>query len=323
MLSNGLLKPWKGYPGHMTVSKWCQANIPPQRDIRYTCRTRRKQLPRCLHCTLSVSTSSQLRNCHKMAIHGRAWIATSVEPRMRVKVVLAASALLYRFSWPFIDTYTPGMPQGAIYSLLTKFIFAFIGLSCFVSLIPALRSKRLDSRRPANQFTYYTAILICLLVTTMNYVAGWRWALVAIDEYFTRGYLFDDPSPFDQAAVVLCSCVLSGILLALGVTQWIRIGSHWREAQRELWHREVDVKDGRLDRTSSLMMAEKSGLWKRRSRSWNSWRILRTRSCRSATIISFCALEALSFVHRAALMDFESSSYGGEYPTFIDTIIVM
>lgn len=83
---------------------------------------------------------------------------------------------------------------------------------------------------------------------------------MAIDEYFTRGYLFNDPSPFDQAAVVLCSCVLSGILLALGVAQWIRIGSHWREARRELWLREIDIKDGRLERTSSLMMAEKSGL---------------------------------------------------------------
>ena len=196
-----------------------------------------------------------------MAIHGREWIiATSAHPRMRMKVVLAASALLYRISWPFINTYSPSMPQSAIYSLLTKFIFVFIGLSCFMSLFPALRSRRLDSYRPTNQFAYYTAIVICLLVTTINYIAGWRWALVAINEYFTRGYLFDDPSPFDQTAVVLCSCILSGILMALAVAQWMRIGSHWRQAQRELWLQGVDVKDGRLERMSSPMKAEKSEL---------------------------------------------------------------
>ena len=224
-------------------------------------RHRLRNSSRCLHFTLSVNTSSRLRNNHKMAIHVREWIiATSADPRIRMKVLLAASALLYRISWPFIDTYTPGTPQSTIYSLLTKFIFVFIGLSCFVSLFPALKSKRLDSHRPANQFAYYTVMVICLLVTTINYVAGWRWALVAIDEYFTRGYLFDDPSPFDRMAVVLCSCVLSGILLALVVAQWMRIGSHWRQARRELWLREVDVKDGQLGRTSSPMGAEKSEL---------------------------------------------------------------
>jgi hypothetical protein len=196
-----------------------------------------------------------------MAVHGREWIiATTADPRIRMKVVLAVSALLYRISWPFIDTHTPGMTQSAIYSLLTKFIFIFTGLSCFVSLFPALKPKGLDSHRPANQFAYYTAVVICLLVTTINYISGWRWALVAIDEYFTRGYLFDDPSPFDQTAVVLCSCILSCILLTLVVAQWMWIGSHWREARRELWLREVDVKDGRLERTSSPMRAEKSEL---------------------------------------------------------------
>jgi hypothetical protein len=187
-------------------------------------------------------------------------MATSADPRIRIKVVLAASALLYRILWPFIDTYAPGMPQSAIYSLLTKFIFVFIGLSCFVSLFPALKSKRLDLHRPANQLMYYTAILICLLVTTINYVAGWRWALVAIDEYFTRGYLFDDPSPFDQTAVVLCSSILSGTLLALVAAQWMRIGSHWREARRALWLREGEEKHGRLERTSSPIGMEKSAL---------------------------------------------------------------
>jgi hypothetical protein len=177
-----------------------------------------------------------------------------------MKVVLAASALLYRVSWHFIDTYSPGMPRSAIYSLLTKFIFVFIGLGCFVSLIPALKSKRLDSHRPANQLAYDTTMVICLLVTTINYVAGWRWALVAIDEYFTRGYLFDDPSLFNQTAVVLCSCVLSGILLALVVAQWMRISSRWQEARRALWLREVGVKDERLERTSSPIGAEKPGL---------------------------------------------------------------
>jgi hypothetical protein len=174
-----------------------------------------------------------------------------------MKVVLAASALLYRISWPIIDTYSLGKPQSAIYSLLTKFVFVFIGLSCFVSLFPALKSKRPDS---PNRFAYYTVMVICLLVTTINYVAGWRWALAAIDEYFTRGYLFDDPSPFNQVAVVLCSCVLSGILLTLVGAQWMRIGSHWRQARRELWLRKVDVKGGRLARTSSPTRAEKSGL---------------------------------------------------------------
>lgn len=170
-----------------------------------------------------------------MAIHGREWImATSADPRMRMKVALAAAALLYRMSWPFIDAYSPGIPQSTIYSLLTKFIFVFIGLSCFVSLFPALKSKRLDARLPANQYVYYTAMLICLLVTTMNYVAGWRWALVAINEYFTRGYLFDDPSPFDQTVVVICSCILSGTLLASVAAQWMRVGSHWREARKAL-----------------------------------------------------------------------------------------
>jgi hypothetical protein len=184
-------------------------------------------------------------------------MSTSADLRIRMKVVLAASALLYRISWPIIDTYSLGKPQSAIYSLLTKFVFVFIGLSCFVSLFPALKSKRPDS---PNRFAYYTVMVICLLVTTINYVAGWRWALAAIDEYFTRGYLFDDPSPFNQVAVVLCSCVLSGILLTLVGAQWMRIGSHWRQARRELWLRKVDVKGGRLARTSSPTRAEKSGL---------------------------------------------------------------
>jgi hypothetical protein len=210
-----------------------------------------KHSSKCHRIILSASISPPVRNIHKMAIHRRDWIiTTSADSRMRMKVVLAASALLYRVSWPFIDTYSPGMPRSAIYSLLTKFIFVFIGLGCFASLIPALKSKRLDSHRPANQLTYYTAVVICLLVTTINYVAGWRWALVAIDKYFTRGYLFDDPSLFNQTAVVLCSCVLSGILLALVVAQWMRVSSRWQEARRALWLREVGIKDGRLERTS-------------------------------------------------------------------------
>lgn len=176
-----------------------------------------------------------------------------------MKVVLATSALLYRISWPFIDTHSPGIPQNAIYSLLTKFIFVFIGLSCFVSLFPALKSKRIDAHRPANQFAYYTVMVICLLVTTLNYIAGWRRGLVAINEYFTRGYLFDDPSPFDQTAVVICSCILSGTLLALVAAQWMRIGSHWREARRVLWIREEE-KEERFGRTSSPIGTEKSGL---------------------------------------------------------------
>jgi hypothetical protein len=196
-----------------------------------------------------------------MANHEREWVmATTTDPRTRMKVVLAASALLYRISWPFIDTYPPDMRQSVIYSLLTKFIFVFIGLSCFVGLFPALKSKRLDSHRPASQFAYYTVMVICLLVTTLNYVAGWRWALVAIDEYFTRGYLFDDPSPFDQTAVVLCSCILSGTLLALVAAQWMRIGSHWREARRALRVKGWEEKDDRLRRTSSPIGIEKYGL---------------------------------------------------------------
>lgn len=185
-------------------------------------------------------------------------MATSANPHIRLKLVLAASALLYRISWPLIDTESPGTPQSAVYSLVTKFVFVFIGLSCFVSLLPALKSKRLDSLRPANQFVYYTAMVICLLVTTINYVGGWRWSLVAIDEYFTRGYLFDDPSSFDQIAVVLCSSVLSGTLLALVAAQWMRIGSHWREARRALWV-DAEEKNIRLGRSSSPIGMEKPG----------------------------------------------------------------
>ncbi len=82
--------------------------------------------------------------------------------------------------------------------------------------------------------------------------------MVAIDEYFTRGYLFDDPSSFDQIAVVLCSSVLSGTLLALVAAQWMRIGSHWREARRALWV-DAEEKNIRLGRSSSPIGMEKPG----------------------------------------------------------------
>lgn len=107
---------------------------------------------------------------------------------------------------------------------------------------------------------YYTTMLICVVVTTINCFAGWRWGLGAIEEYFTRGYLFEDPSRFDKVAVVVCSCVLSGTVLAVVGTQWVVVGSHWEQARRALWLKEGDVKGGRLERTSSPNTAEKAGL---------------------------------------------------------------
>jgi len=216
---------------------------------------------KCTQFAILARASSQIETKHKMAIHGQEWIkATSAEPRMRTKVVLAAFALLYRISWPFIDIYSTSRRQSTVYLLLTKFLFVFIGLSCFVSLFPALKSKSPELCRPANKFVYYTALVICLLVTTINYVAVWRWALIAIDQYFTRGYLFNDPSPFDQTAVVVCSCILSSTLLALVAAQWMRVGSHWWEARKALWTRDVQEKDGWLRRTSSPVGMGKTGL---------------------------------------------------------------
>ena len=178
----------------------------------------------------------------------------AAEPRMWPHVILAASALVYRLSWPLVNSYALRHPQDALYSLTTKFVFVFSGLSCFAGLCPALtqlpRTAGLDRGGYAKQLLYYCAVVLCLVVTTINFAAGWRWALVFIEEYFTRGLWLEEPSRFNRGAAMLCSLGLSLGMLAGAMASWARILLHCWTAWRAWLRTNGKGEGGKMEKVA-------------------------------------------------------------------------
>jgi hypothetical protein len=176
----------------------------------------------------------------------------STQSRGWLPVVLASSALLYRLSWPIINSYSScsssSSPRYILFSLITKFIFVFTGLTCFISTFPAIttlpRHTSLDRRGYINQFLYYSAIFVCMVVNSINYVTAWRLALRWVNAYFTRDLGLKDPSRFNRTAVVLCEVGLSGVMLGGAVVQWLVVFMHCRLARRAWWIWEEEERRG-------------------------------------------------------------------------------
>lgn len=160
-------------------------------------------------------------------------------PRGLIPILLATSALLYRLSWTLINAQGDhdGSPN-ALYSLFTKFIFVFSSLCCFVFLFPAIRTPPklvgLNRRGRADELMHYSAAVVCMLVTTLNYKMVFFWALRAINQYFTRGRFLDDPSPFNRAATLTCATVFGIALWLIFALQCSRVVAYWRLAFRRL-----------------------------------------------------------------------------------------
>jgi hypothetical protein len=93
---------------------------------------------------------------------------------------------------------------------------------------------RQDYRAHTNNVMYFTAMAICVAVTSINYGSGWIWASDALDRALTHGIFLDDPSRFDRVAVVLAQGFLAVGLLSLAVYQWKMVGSRWWQAWRSL-----------------------------------------------------------------------------------------
>jgi hypothetical protein len=176
-------------------------------------------------------------------------------------IILATTALIYRLSWPLIDAayapptcHHPG--HNALYSLGTKFLFAYIGLSCCLRVFRAVLSLRRTSSTTiacrsrdgvADRLLWCSVNVLCLLVTSINAVAGWRWAGGAVEEYFTRGLGMRERSRVHRGAATGCLLLLSvGVVALLGVCwvsivgDWWAVGNEWLCLRRE----EEERKDG-------------------------------------------------------------------------------
>ncbi len=183
-------------------------------------------------------------------------------PRGFVPVILATSALLYRLSWPLVNAQgDPREHPNALYSLVTKFIFVFSGLCCFVFLFPAIKNSPkltgLSRRGCADELMYYSAAVICMLITTLNYKNLFFWVLKAINQYFTRGRFLDDPSPFNRAATLICATVFGIALWLTFALQCSRVIAYWRLALQRLRMRAAEEKLGQPNESFSRTTPEK------------------------------------------------------------------